>query len=660
MDELQEIINYSFGLSLLYVEDNEFSREATIPILEEFFGHITVAVDGQDGFEKFQKKAYDIVISDINMPKLDGLQMTKKIKEGGCDIPVLILSSYNESKYFKDSIKLGVDGYLHKPIEIKQFMDVLGEIIGKLKKRDKTRRDLDFLSQYQEAIDKSSIVSKTDLQGLITYVNSEFCKISEYTEEELIGKNHNIIRHPSNSYRMYKELWDTIKNKKKTWQGIMKSRSKSGKSYYVKTVVKPIFDEKGEVVEYIALRNDITNIMNPRRQLNDFIHPNEEYMVIFIKIAGFDDIERFYGNRLTALIEDKFSERLFEIMPNKYKFERIFPLGDGEFVFIKNRKEIDLSIRNSIRKLRLFQEIVNDTTIEIDDVDCDLSIIISFACGKGALDNAKYGLKELIHSKQSFIVANDFVSEEYDKAKQNLKTLKMIKKAIDDFRIVSYFQPIINNKTKKVAKYESLVRLIDEDGKVLTPYHFLDVAKKGQYYTKITSIVLENSFNALKYTDMDISINLSALDIEKKSTRDKLYKLLEIYRKDNSRVVFELLEDEDIKDFNLIKKFIKSVKNMGVKIAIDDFGTGYSNFERLLDYQPDILKIDGSLIKNIENDKFSLSVVKTIVAFAKEQNIKIVAEFVENEKIFNILNVFGIDYSQGYYFGKPEALKMIK
>jgi len=95
---------------------------------------------------------------------------------------------------------------------------------------------------------------------------------------------------------------------------------------------------------------------------------------------------------------------------------------------------------------------------------------------------------------------------------------------------------------------------------------------------------------------------------------------------------------------------------MGVQIAIDDFGAGYSNFQRLLDYQPDILKIDGSLIKNIETSTFSRSVVKTVVSFAKEQKIMTVAEYVENENIFSIIKDFGIDYSQGYLFGKPEQL----
>jgi len=185
----------------------------------------------------------------------------------------------------------------------------------------------------------------------------------------------------------------------------------------------------------------------------------------------------------------------------------------------------------------------------------------------------------------------------------------------------------------------------------------LDIAKKSKYYPQITNLVLEHSFKALENTDKDISINLSAIDIELKSTRRKILSLLEKYKEDSKRVVFELLEDESVKNFNVIKEFVKEVKKFGAKIAIDDFGAGYSNFERLIDFSPDILKIDGSLIRNILTNEYSLSVVKTIIAFAKERNIKTVAEFVESKEIYELLKELGVDYSQGYYFGRPKDIK---
>ena len=513
-----------------------------------------------------------------------------------------------------------------------------------------------LLQQYQEATDHSVIVSKTDKYGIITYANNEFCKISEYSKDELIGQNHNIVRHPDNPKSLYKDLWNCISKEKKIWKGLLKNKTKSDGWYYVKTTIKPIVDSNNNIIEYIALRDDITDIMNPKRQLQDLLDSVDEAIVAIIKIDEFNDIENFYGKKLTQKIENSFAEKFLNSSNKDCIFKKVYILGDGEYAFAKNAKDCLNTTSNIETQLKEFQENINNGSINIGDIDYDISVIISLSYGENPLENAKYGIKELLKTNQSFIVAHNMLEKEQENAEKNIKTLTMIKKAIDDLQIISYFQPIINNKTQKIEKYESLIRIIDENGNIILPYLFLDISKKGKYYSQLTSLVLENSFKALNSTDMDISINISVLDIEKESTREKFFELIEKNKENASRVILELLEDEDVKDFKLIDSFITKVKSLGVRIAIDDFGAGYSNFERLITYQPDIIKIDGSLIKNIEHNKLSLSVVKTIVAFAKDQNIKIVAEYVENKNIFNILNNLGVDYSQGYYFGKPKAL----
>ena len=196
-----------------------------------------------------------------------------------------------------------------------------------------------LLKQYQEATDHSVIVSKTDSKGVITYVNDEFCKISEYTRDELIGKNHNIIRHPDNPKSLYADMWHTIKDLKQTWQGLLRNYTKSGGSYYVKTTVKPILSNNGDVIEYIALWDDITDVMNPKRQLNDLIESTDETVVALFRIEGFDDIENFYGSILTQAIEDKLADKLLDFEPSSNVFNRVYALGNGEYALAKNFKD---------------------------------------------------------------------------------------------------------------------------------------------------------------------------------------------------------------------------------------------------------------------------------------------------------------------------------
>ena len=653
MQELKQLISSTKELKLLYVEDNEAARKSILNILQEFFDDIVVAVDGEDGLKKFKENSIDLIITDINMPKMNGLEMLADIGKENSSVISLICSAYNESDYFVESIKLGVEGYLLKPINFKQFISLLEKVVQK----SQAKKAQELLKQYKDVTDKSSIMSIIDNDMKITYVNDAFCELSQYTKEELIGKDYAQTTNFTQVPALNEEIWRTIKEEKSIWKGIVKNVSKGGHPYYLDSTIKPILDTNGDIIEYIALRHDVTAIMNPFKRLNDLIDSSSIPIAVLVKIENFENIQNFYGQKFTQDIEESFAKKLFDYLPSSSGFKNVFILRNGEYAFAKDRVNSIKTDEDIIKELELFQKSVNEAKIEIDGLDYDLSVIISLAYGDDVVENAMYGLKQLLETRQNFIVANDLVYKEHTKAQVNINILKMVKVAIDNNKIISYFQPIVNNKSKKIEKYESLVRLIDEDDNIISPYFFLNTSKKGKYYTQITSIVLDNSFKALENTDVDISINISALDIEKEEICEKIFSLLEVHKKCADRIVLELLEDEDVKDFEVIKAFISKVKSLGVRIAIDDFGSGYSNFERLLEYQPDILKLDGSLVKNIVTNKFSLSVVKTMVNFAKEQNIKVIAEYVENREIYDVLCTLGVDYSQGYYFGKPEPLE---
>ncbi len=153
--------------------------------------------------------------------------------------------------------------------------------------------------------------------------------------------------------------------------------------------------------------------------------------------------------------------------------------------------------------------------------------------------------------------------------------------------------------------------------------------------------------------EFEFSVNLTIDDILNIEIQDYIFELLNKYGI-GERVVFEIVESESIENFNQVVSFIRNVKEFGCKIAIDDFGTGYSNFEYLMKLEADYIKIDGSMIKNIDTDNNAKMVVETIVNFAKKMNMKTIAEFVENEEILKIVNELGIDYSQGYYFSAPK------
>lgn len=655
--DLFDLVEKTKDIKVLYVEDDEQVRIHIKELLSTIFTNITEATNGSQALNIYEKSKFDLLITDINMPHMNGIELINHVKKITPSLPIVVISAHGEFNNIFDAILAGIDGFILKPLDIDQFLQTISKAIEKTLLEKANRKNLLILQQYQEITNKSSIISKTDPNGIITFVNKNFCDISGYTQEELIGQPHSIIRHPDNPKKLFEHLWKVIKDDKQSWQGIVKNLAKDGSTYHVKTTIKPLLDDDGNILEFIALRDDISEIMSDKKRLLTSLESKDESCLVLLQIENFDILDKFYDEKTVVKIENEFGKLILKLLPHNTIFKKIYKLGDGRFALRDEYSNI-LKYNIDIEKfLQLLIENTKDTTIKLENIEYDIEIIASYCHGiNNVYENTKHGIEKAKEMGESLICANDLVLELHKNAQKNIDTIQMVKKALDTCKIISYFQPIIENKSKKIVKYESLVRLINEQGEVITPHFFLDISKKGTYYSKITQRVIESSFNVLHHIEHNVSINLSFLDIENSDVRKKLIQLISdpIYK---SRVTFEILEDEEVKDINTVIEFIKTVKELGdVKIAIDDFGSGYSNFERLLDYNPDILKIDGSLIKNIEHDKFSRNIVETIVTFAQKQNIQTIAEFVENENIYNILTEIGIDYSQGYFFGKPEKL----
>jgi len=651
--KIDAIKEFSNNFTVLYVQNKP--DKTILDKLETLFAHIVVAENEKDAIKEFLKHDISIVIVNLPNETSNAFSTIKKLKSLKHNLFILVLSSQEDTNILLHCIEHNIDGYIHTPFTLEVLTKEILKIINKYKLEIKKYQS--YANQYLKLFEKRNMISKTDLNGTITYVNDIFCKISGYSKKEILGKNHNILKHDDNPIELYKNLWDTIKVKKKPWKGLVKNRSKFDTTYAVETIITPIKNLDGEIIDFVAMRDSLDTSIDDKRYLLDRIEKNDFSILVMMQIDEFELLDKFYNPLTVNQVERNFAYNLISYLPTTYTFDYIYTLGDGKFALLTDFQSFEATQLNIETYLNEFVNNVKNSTLCFDDLEFDLNISVSYAIGHYMLyEDAKAGLEHTMEKKNQLSFSNDLSISVSQEAKNNLNMIKTVKIALENYNIVSYFQPIFNNQSKMIEKYESLVRLIDEKGDIISPFEFLHISKKGDYYTKITERVLENSFKILHKINTELSINISVTDIEKTHTREKIYWLLEEYKKDSHRIVFELLEDENVNDFTVIKDFIRHVKQRGVKIAIDDFGSGYSNFERLLEFEPDILKIDGSLIRNIVHDAYSKSIVETIVLFAKTQNIKTIAEYVENEHIFNILNELGVDYSQGYYFGKPEAL----
>ena len=196
---------------------------------------------------------------------------------------------------------------------------------------------------------------------------------------------------------------------------------------------------------------------------------------------------------------------------------------------------------------------------------------------------------------------------------------------------------------------------MDNKGNILAPLEFLNISKKTKLYSHITIEVINQACNTFKDKEENFSVNISIDDIKDSHTVQEIIKTL-IKTDTASKITFELLESEEMENYEEVANFISQVKPLGAKFAIDDFGTGYSNFEHILRLDIDYIKIDGSLIKGMKNNAKYQIIVETIVDFAKKVGSKTIAEFVSDEETFLITKKLGIDYGQGFFIGKPNKV----
>jgi len=531
------------------------------------------------------------------------------------------------------------------------------------------RENTAFLDGYKIAIDESSIVSKTDIHGFITYANQKFCDISGYKKSELLGKPHNIIRHPDVPREIFKELWKTIKAKE-VWQGIVPNKRKDGTTYIVNATIIPMLDANGNIKEYIAVRHDITELEESKellkKQETDYLTKlyNRNRMVkdiklfhnpvlIFLNINSFGKLNDFFGSKTGDQVLITLSSWLDRITQNNGA--KLYKLHADQFAILSEKNSTKEEYFISF--ITQILEFIESNTIEDENQN---QITISMTAGiafnhknehKNLLTHADIALKQAKKANKKFTIFDQSMQQENNYSK-NMEWIQEIRSAINEDRIIPYYQPIINNKTEKIEKYEALVRLIKRDKEVISPFFFLDIAKQVNLYEQITHIMINKSFATFRNLPYEFSINLSIDDINNSKTIKFLKNRLENFP-NPQRVVLEIVESEQITDYTKVEKFIKDVKSYGVKIAIDDFGSGYSNFEHILRLDANYLKIDGSLIKNIDKDQNALIIVKAINDFSKRLNRKTIVEFVHNRKIYDIVKALGCDYSQGFYLGEP-------
>ncbi|MGE4295252.1 MAG: response regulator [Campylobacterales bacterium] len=347
------------GLSVLLVEDDEEVRSTLKSLLTRWGVEVHDAPDGEAGFRLYEAVRPHAVVTDIQMPRMDGFAMIRAIRVLSPRIPVTVITAHSDHAYLVKAIELGLDHLLFKPVSAPQLRAVLEKVHDRIRLESEINKE----RQYYKALMAATIVSKTDPKGVITDVNDNFCQISGFTREELIGKPHNIVRHPDMPAEGFRAMWETI-GSGQIWHGQVKNRKKGGGYYIVSTTIVPLLDDRGRIAEYISIRQDVTDLERLREEVQRqqeaqrkqqtaqaVSHARESLLLVFTHelktplnaIINFSEYVRKSIAKSTLENRDKLTQLLDAVRANAYYMLEnitntldIAKLKSGKLVFHKS------------------------------------------------------------------------------------------------------------------------------------------------------------------------------------------------------------------------------------------------------------------------------------------------------------------------------------
>lgn len=406
--------------------------------------------------------------------------------------------------------------------------------------------------------------------------------------------------------------------------------------------------------------DSLTGLPNRNKILVD-IEQTRDPSLVLMNVDSFKEINDFYGNKIGDEVLKEIANRL-----KHYEKEfgyQLYRMNGDEYALLFDKNMPTADMESLVRNIG---SEINEKPYVVSDNDISVRLTTGIALGQdmknaGLVEgkwtrlatNADMALKKAKKKQKDYIIYDESIEipKEYE---SNIFWRQRLREAIREHKIVPFFQPIINNYNGRIEKYESLVRLIDPYGNVITPGYFLDVAKRAHLYSDITKAMIEKAFPTFYGTNYEFSINLTLYDILDEDVNRFIMRKL----KDNpdlaKMLVFEILESEGIENYREVMIFIEEVKDIGCKIAIDDFGSGYSNFEHILRLDVDYIKIDSSLIKNLDKDVNAQIITRTIANFARKLGLKTISEYVHSKEVYEKAVGLGVDFSQGFYFGEPK------
>ncbi|QWG15048.1 EAL domain-containing protein [Bradyrhizobium sediminis] len=535
------------------------------------------------------------------------------------------------------------------------------------------------LIEKQYAIDQAVIVAVTDLTGSITYANDNFCRISGYSRSELLGRNHRILNSGAHSKEFFRDMYRCIAGGE-VWRGELCNKSKSGMLYWVDTIITPQLGVHGKPIAYMAIRIDITARKHAEAQISyaathdaltglanraallermsDALAHMQQHggalTALMLDLDGFksvnDTLGHAAGDTLLKELADRFESSLGDT-------DLIARLGGDEFAVIRTdmADQREDAIELAVRLLELAAKPFH---LDGQDVCIGTSIGIALAPANGTdagellkkADLALYRVKS--EGRNSFSFFDEDLSE---KAISRLQLVNDMRAALSRNEFELHYQPLFDTATSRPCGMEALVRWRHPVAGLLYPDRFIGIAEETGLMEPLGQWILQRACaDAVSWPqDIKVAVNLSAAQFRAGTLFDVILCVLVETGLPPERLELEITESLLLQDKDSNVLIIQQLKNIGIAIALDDFGTGYASLSYLLLFPFDKIKIDKSFTQGLLSRADCRAVVASILTLARGLEIAVTAEGVETNSQFELLRAQGVDYVQGYLFGRP-------
>lgn len=395
------------------------------------------------------------------------------------------------------------------------------------------------------------------------------------------------------------------------------------------------------------MTNRLTKLPNRPKLIED-LSTQESKTLILIDIVSFSFINETNGFEVGDYILKEFGAFLFSMYGEDFD---VYHLHGDVFGLVPKTNNSIIELQKCVQKIKEDIGKIHFITNNFNK-SIDTTIGVVHQSTNNTIKKAELALKEARNNGKNKIQFYNNDMKIIKHIEQVSFWTPIIKDAIENNNLLAYTQPIYDVQTHKIHKYELLIRL-KHDGKIYTPYHFLEAASSSGQLYHIFQFMFEEACKLAAKTGKMFSVNIGDSDLREPGVFTFINTMLQQYKVDTSLLTLEILEYKSIGNDNVAKDAINKIHALGISFSIDDFGVQCSNFAQIENIPVDTIKIDGSFIKEINKSKSSFIIAKTIVVFAKETGIKIVAEFVCNEEVYEVVKKLGVDYVQGYYLAEP-------